>query len=59
MSEDTGATSTANIEAEPISRPESQQVEKPTGFWGTIKDQFALGPLISDYFTPVEVNNFW
>jgi quinol-cytochrome oxidoreductase complex cytochrome b subunit len=29
------------------------------GFWGTIGDQLAIGPLIREYLIPVELNNVW
>jgi quinol-cytochrome oxidoreductase complex cytochrome b subunit len=43
----------------PKSEPEEELKPPRKGIWGMIEDQLALRPLIREYLTPVEVNNFW
>ncbi len=59
MSIETGTPTTSGDGAAPLSEPMKEQKPPRKGFWGGIEDQLALGPLIREYLTPVEVNNFW
>jgi quinol-cytochrome oxidoreductase complex cytochrome b subunit len=56
---ETSGPSTSGSGEAPLSEPMKDRKPPRQGFWGTIEDQLALGPLIREYLTPVEVNNFW
>ncbi|HEX2912468.1 MAG TPA: cytochrome b N-terminal domain-containing protein [Chloroflexia bacterium] len=48
------------VEERPVIETAPETVPKARrGFWQTIEDQLAITPLVKEYLTPVEVNNFW
>lgn len=59
MSTETGTPTTTSDGAAPLSEPMKDLKPSREGFWGAIENQLGLRPLIREYLTPVEVNNFW